>query len=59
MVWPHLKVFCLSKADSTGYNERKRRKARQRQKKRWGDNNKKLTGMDFASSAKAAEDKTR
>ena len=35
----------------------KRRKGRQ--KKRWEDNIKEWTGMDFASSARAAEDRTR
>ena len=35
----------------------KRRKGRQ--KKRWGDNIKKWTGMDFASSTRAAEDRNR
>ena len=30
-----------------------------RQKKRWEDNIKEWTGMDFASSARAAEDMTR
>ena len=30
-----------------------------RQKKRWADNIKEWTGMDFASSARAAENKTR
>ena len=32
---------------------------RGRQKKRWEDNIKEWTGMDFASSAKAAEDRAR
>ena len=35
----------------------KRRKSRQ--KMRWEDNNKEWTGMDFAYSARAAEDRTR
>ena len=30
-----------------------------RQKKRWEDNIKEWTGMDFASSTRAAENKTR
>ena len=37
--------------------KRKRRKGRHR--KRWEDNIKEWTGMDFASSTKAAEDRTR
>ena len=32
---------------------------RNRQKKRWEDNMKEWTGMDFASSTRAAEDRTR
>ena len=32
---------------------------RGRQKKRWEDNIKDLTGMDFASSTRAAENRTR
>ena len=34
-------------------------KKRDRQKKRWVDNIKEWTGMDFASSTRAAEDRTR
>ena len=30
-----------------------------RQKKRWEDNSKEWAGMDFASSTRAAEDRTR
>ena len=55
-VWPHLKVFWLSKDNSTGHSERRKKKGRQ--KKRWEDSSKEWTGMDFASSARAAEDKT-
>ena len=39
MVWPCFKVFWFSKDDPL-----------QRQKKRWEDNIKVWTGMDFASS---------
>ena len=53
MVWPSLKVFRFSKDNPKGQSERKRR--RRRQKKRWDDNIKEWTGMDFASSARAAE----
>ena len=49
MVWPHL--------TSTGHSERKRRKGRQ--KKRCEDNIKEWTGMDFASSTRADENRTR
>ena len=48
MVWPHLKVFWLSRDDSAGHSARKKIKGRQ--KKGWVDNIKEWTGMDFASS---------
>ena len=41
----------FSKHDSTGHSERK-------QKNRWEDNIKKWTGIDFASSPRAAETRT-
>ena len=37
----------------------KGKRRRGRQKKRWEDNIKEWTGMDFASSIRAAEDRTR
>ena len=37
----------------------KGKRKRGRQKKRWEDNIKEWTGMDFASSARAAENRTR
>ena len=37
----------------------KGKRRRGRQKKRWGDNFKEWTGMDVASSIKAAENRTR
>ena len=37
----------------------KRKRKRGRQKKRWVDNIKEWTGMDFASSTRAAENRTR
>ena len=57
MGWPHLKVFRLSKDDSAGHSARKRRKGSQ--KKRLEDNIKEWTGMDFANSSRAAEDRAR
>ena len=42
---------------STGHSARKKRKGRQ--KKRWEDNIKEWTEMDFASSTTAAEDRIR
>ena len=36
-----------------------KRKKRGRQKKRWEDNIKEWTGMDFASSTRAAENRSR
>ena len=51
MVWTYVKVFWLSKDNSAGHSAR--------QKKRWVDNIKEWTGMDFASSTRAAVDRTR
>ena len=36
-----------------------RKRGRQKKKKRWEDNIKERTGMDFASSTRAAENRTR
>ena len=58
MVWPCLKVFWFSKDNPTGHSERKQKK-RGRQKKRLEDNIKEWTGMNFASSTRAAENRTR
>ena len=58
MVWSCFKVFWFSKDNPTGHSERKKRK-RGRQKKRWKDNIKEWTGMDFASSTRAAENRPR
>ena len=57
MVWSCFKVFWTSKdiLQSTVKGKRKRG----RQKKRWEDNIKEWTGMDFASSARTAENRTR
>ena len=55
MVWPRLNVFWLSKDDPTVKGKRRRG----RQKERWHDNIKKWTGMDFASSTRAAENRTK
>ena len=52
VVWPHLKVFWLNKYNSTG----KRNKCTQ--KRRWQDNIKEKTGLDFASLTRAADDRT-
>ena len=46
----------FSKDNPTGHSERK--KKRGRQKKRWEDNIKEWTGMDFASSTRAAENRS-
>ena len=58
MVWPCFKVFWFSKDNPTGHSERKKTK-RDIQKKRWQDNIKEWTGMDFASSNGADERRTR
>ena len=57
MVWPRFKVFwfCKTLKQATVKGQRKR----DRLKKRWEDNIKEWTGMDFASSARAAENRTR
>ena len=47
IVWPRLKVFRLSKTTLQGTVKRERRSGRQ--KKRWQDNIKEWTGMDFTS----------
>ena len=57
MVWPRFKVFWFNKDKPTGHSERTIKRGRQ--KKRWGDNIKEWTGMDFASSIRAAENRTR
>ena len=56
MVWSCFKVFWFSKDNPTGHSERKKEK-RQTKKKRWGNNIKEWTGMDFASST--SENRTR
>ena len=55
MVWPCFKIFWSSKDTPIGHSERKRGG----QKKRWEDNIKKWTGIDSASSTRAAENRTR
>ena len=57
MVWPCLKVSGLAKTTLQGTVKGKRNGGRQ--KKMWEDNIKEWTGMDFASSTKAAENRTR
>ena len=48
---------CLAKTIRQGTVKGERRKGRQ--KKRWKDNIKERTGMDFASSTRVAENRTR
>ena len=57
MVWLCLKVFWFSKVNPTGHGQGKRKRGIQ--KKRWEDKIKEWTGMDFASSTRAAENRTR
>ena len=58
MVRSHPELFWLIKDHSTVHSEiNKRRKGRQ--KIRWEDYIKEWTGMEFVSSTKAAEDRTR
>ena len=56
MVWSHLKVFLFSKDNPTGAVKGKKRG---RHKKRWDNNIKEWTGMEFVSSTRAAENRTR
>ena len=56
MVWPRLKVFWLCKGSPTGHSERKQKEEADRRGvwktvKEW-------TGMNFASSARVAENRT-
>ena len=55
MVWPCLTVFWFSKDSPTGYSERKKRQAEEEV----GSQYQEWTGMDFASSTRAAENRTR
>ena len=54
MVWPCFKIFWSIKD-----NPVKGKRKRGRQKKRWEGNIKEWTGMDFASSTRTAENRTR
>ena len=49
MVWPHLKILGHGEDNSAGDSGR--------QKKRWEDNIKEWTGMEFGDSLRAAEDR--
>ena len=49
----------VSRSSGTLQGTVKDKRKRGRQKKRWDDNIKEKTGMDFASSTRAAEDRTR
>ena len=57
MVWHFSRSSGLAKTSLQGTVKRKRKKGRK--KKRWEDNIKEWTGMDFASSNTAAENRTR
>ena len=57
MVLPCLRSSGLAKTILEGTVKGKRKRGRQ--KKRWEDNIKEWTGMDFASSTRAAENRTR
>ena len=51
MVWPHLNVFWLSKDGSARHSAKKN-------KKRWEDNIKEWTGMDFVLLTQLGQLKT-
>ena len=55
MVWPHLKILWHGKDNSAGDSERSKKE--RRLKKRWEDNIKEWTGMEFGDSLRAAEDR--
>ena len=57
MFWPCFKASGLAKTILQGTVKGKRKRGRR--KKRWEDNIKEWTGMDFASSTRAAENRTR
>ena len=56
VVLPHLKVFWFSKEILQSTIKGKRRGS---EKKRWKENIKEWTGMDFASPTRAAENRIR
>ena len=56
MVWPHLKILRHGEENSAGGIE-EGEEDRRRQKKRWEDNIKEWTGMEFGDSLRATEDR--
>ena len=54
-----LKVFWFSKDNSSGHSEWKKKKGLTEEELGREDNIKRWTGIDFASSTRAAEDRTR
>ena len=57
MVWPFLKIFWFSKDNPTGHSERKKKKRQTEEEVE--DNIKEWTGMDFVSSTRAGENRSR
>ena len=57
MVWPRCKAFWLSKDNPTGHSEKDKEK--EADKRRGEKNIKEWTGMHFASSARAAKNRTK
>ena len=55
MVWPHFKILWQAKTSLQGTVKGARRRGRQ--KKRWEDNVKEWTYMEFGDSLGAAEDR--
>ena len=47
MVWPHLEILWHGEDNSAGDSERSKKRRRGRQTKRWEDNIKELTGIEF------------
>ena len=55
MVWPHLKILWHGEDNSAGDSERSKKE--RKTKKRWENNIKEWTGMEFGDSLRAAEDR--
>ena len=58
MVWPHLKILWHGEDNSAGDSERSKKRRRGRQTKRWEDNIKELTGIEFGDTMGQGQWKT-
>ena len=57
MVWPHLKILWHGGDKSAGDEEEEDRRRDEKMKKRWEDNIKEWTGMEFGDSLRPAENR--